>query len=998
MVTPPTCTEGGYTTYTCSCGDSYIGQRVSATGHTNVNGTCSTCGAPLTVIPEGAPFLDMMTSDGKPVTVTDLGTDPFYGMGKLYKVEVPVGTIQVNITLNQSKVYVDEFGYAKTMMQGFDNVTEDGYGQTTKDGKVTVGLQMEKAPANGSSSTIRLLNVPYPEDVYEVKAVGLINAAYDGLDFYAFTYMLAEGQYYANLPDSFMYTVTGDGVASNGYKFNVSINNGYEATEDFAVRVNGEIVATQPGEVTVASVTEDLTITVEGVNKIYNPETDVSITVDLTEYTGEIEGQLWFNKKSGPSYTADLVPGKNNTIILEASDLWQMFATISSIGSDVIGYDINGEIRDPGYLSFGFNVRDNAQPGKYVIKPVVGSTEPEQPAPNPITKIELSHPAIETDDAGKMSMTVYPGTTRTLDLSFSVENAELEATQIVFWSSDNEAVATVDQNGTVTPVSAGTAVITAKAVEASGVAAAAEDDEVLTQVTVTVPDVDNVEEQKFTVALPGDQAVTVGESVAIPVTVGHTGEAAIFNSYDITLTYDDSLLQLTSTGIKGATVTAEGNTINVKRYGADLAVDSAAFTLTFQALDSGTAKAQVTEAYVSESETALDKDADAALILNDLTVIRITGYTVTLPGEFKGDASVDSGEDYTFEAKDKNYNYDVTAKIGETEVTVTDNGDGTFTIAAKDITGNIVITTKKTGKEVKVTLGEDMEGETKAYYMTAYTATLKKADGYNYKPEVTIGNVKYTGFTYDAATGLITIPGEAITGEIVFNSNKTEKTPDKHSIEFSGEYGDIAEGTLTEVENGTDYILTINKVLGYKYTVTATMDGSPVAVIDNEDGTYTIKNVTGDLVITITKEYDLTVEVTQYVELDGKVMFLVTATGSVDEGKVLAYDGTAMFWSEQYNAWSYLVITDSTLSVEDAKTLITLNEGTKDVLAQTYNVNESVSGTVDINDAQLVYDMYNNEYQDFSAATMQKFLNADVSGDKAINVNDTAAIVAEILK
>ena len=698
VVTPPTCTEGGYTTYTCSCGDSYIGQRVSATGHTNVNGTCSTCGAPLTVIPEGAPFLDMMTSDGKPVTVTDLGTDPFYGMGKLYKVEVPVGTIQVNITLNQSKVYVDEFGYAKTMMQGFDNVTEDGYGQTTKDGKVTVGLQMEKAPANGSSSTIRLLNVPYPEDVYEVKAVGLINAAYDGLDFYAFTYMLAEGQYYANLPDSFMYTVTGDGVASNGYKFNVSINNGYEATEDFAVRVNGEIVATQPGEVTVASVTEDLTITVEGVNKIYNPETDVSITVDLTEYTGEIEGQLWFNKKSGPSYTAYLVPGKNNTIILEASDLWQMFATISSIGSDVIGYDINGEIRDPGYLSFGFNVRDNAQPGKYVIKPVVGSTEPEQPAPNPITKIELSHPAIETDDAGKMSMTVYPGTTRTLDLSFSVENAELEATQIVFWSSDNEAVATVDQNGTVTPVSAGTAVITAKAVEASGVAAAAEDDEVLTQVTVTVPDVDNVEEQKFTVALPGDQAVTVGESVAIPVTVGHTGEAAIFNSYDITLTYDDSLLQLTSTGIKGATVTAEGNTINVKRYGADLAVDSAAFTLTFQALDSGTAKAQVTEAYVSESETALDKDADAALILNDLTVIRITGYTVTLPGEFKGDASVDSGEDYTFEAKDKNYNYDVTAKIGETEVTVTDNGDGTFTIAAKDITGNIVITTEKTGK------------------------------------------------------------------------------------------------------------------------------------------------------------------------------------------------------------------------------------------------------------------------------------------------------------
>ena len=32
-VTAPTCTEGGYTTYTCSCGDSYIDDYVSETGH-----------------------------------------------------------------------------------------------------------------------------------------------------------------------------------------------------------------------------------------------------------------------------------------------------------------------------------------------------------------------------------------------------------------------------------------------------------------------------------------------------------------------------------------------------------------------------------------------------------------------------------------------------------------------------------------------------------------------------------------------------------------------------------------------------------------------------------------------------------------------------------------------------------------------------------------------------------------------------------------------------
>ncbi|MBQ3523160.1 MAG: leucine-rich repeat domain-containing protein [Clostridia bacterium] len=34
VVTPPTCTEKGYTTYTCECGDSYVDNYVDATGHT----------------------------------------------------------------------------------------------------------------------------------------------------------------------------------------------------------------------------------------------------------------------------------------------------------------------------------------------------------------------------------------------------------------------------------------------------------------------------------------------------------------------------------------------------------------------------------------------------------------------------------------------------------------------------------------------------------------------------------------------------------------------------------------------------------------------------------------------------------------------------------------------------------------------------------------------------------------------------------------------------
>ena len=43
-VTPPTCTEDGYTTYTCACGNSYVGDTVTAPGHTYVDGKCE-CGA-----------------------------------------------------------------------------------------------------------------------------------------------------------------------------------------------------------------------------------------------------------------------------------------------------------------------------------------------------------------------------------------------------------------------------------------------------------------------------------------------------------------------------------------------------------------------------------------------------------------------------------------------------------------------------------------------------------------------------------------------------------------------------------------------------------------------------------------------------------------------------------------------------------------------------------------------------------------------------------------
>ena len=59
-VTEPTCTERGYTTYTCSvCGDSYKGSYVDPLGHDYKNGTCTRCGVKDPNYKPQANFIDV---------------------------------------------------------------------------------------------------------------------------------------------------------------------------------------------------------------------------------------------------------------------------------------------------------------------------------------------------------------------------------------------------------------------------------------------------------------------------------------------------------------------------------------------------------------------------------------------------------------------------------------------------------------------------------------------------------------------------------------------------------------------------------------------------------------------------------------------------------------------------------------------------------------------------------------------------------------------------
>ena len=185
---------------------------------------------------------------------------------------------------------------------------------------------------------------------------------------------------------------------------------------------------------------------------------------------------------------------------------------------------------------------------------------------------------------------------------------------------------------------------------------------------------------------------------------------------------------------------------------------------------------------------------------------------------------------------------------------------------------------------------------------------------------------------------------------------------------------------------------------GYTYTISATMDGKNVEVILNEDGTYTIKNVTGELKITITKQSisGPVVAVSKYVEMNNKTVFLVTVTGTPDEGKAFAYDGNVMYKTTAYgkNVYSWLVIvdTDAELTVDTAKGNVTQASATAEELTPSYDVNET--NTVDINDAQLTYDIYSGKYTDFEKVSVRKFLRADVNGDGSVNSTDAVAVVA----
>lgn len=538
----------------------------------------------------------------------------------------------------------------------------------------------------------------------------------------------------------------------------------------------------------------------------------------------------------------------------------------------------------------------------------------------------------------------------------------------------------------------------------------------------------------YTVSMGADQQVAAGQQVRIPVTVA-SGEKGItgFNAYDMTFTYDPAALTLNTTSDSAANLTVEDNngTVRVRRYG-DAVPLGEALALQFTAKATATSTVKLTNAKFDLDANSINFDAPDAAISDADTVVNANNFTVTLPDAFTSDETrlVPNGGSFTFKPVDSHYTYTFTVKMGDTVTEgLTFGANDTYTI--ENISGNVEVTcTGKTPKQYDVTyrIDEDVEqdvtkGPETVTYLNDYSFVVTPRAGYSYRVIYSVDNgdpfvhtVLAVPTANDDGTLTYTIPGKEIVGgvEIWISANTESGIP----VVFTGNGAeDAASGNASSMGKNMPYYFTLNQRESCDYTVTAyyqplstpTASKMPATVRSLGNGKYVVEAVnynddlyvyahSWNLVVKVEKVSHSAEEVTvsKYLELNDKTMMLVTVKGTPEGGSAFTYDGNTMYKVEGYGtdryAWLVIVDKGQTLTQEEAAAKVAISAADNVVtITQGFDVN--MTGKVDVNDAQLVYDMYNGTYRDFTQVSVEKFLRADVNATKVVDHTDAVAIV-----
>lgn len=547
----------------------------------------------------------------------------------------------------------------------------------------------------------------------------------------------------------------------------------------------------------------------------------------------------------------------------------------------------------------------------------------------------------------------------------------------------------------------------------------------------------------YSVSMGADQQISEGQQVRIPVTVASSEKNITgFNAYDMTFTYDPTALTLnTKTGdADNLTVEDNNGTVRVRRYGATQALGEA-LALDFTANKAASSTVTLTNAKFDLDANSINFDAPDAAISDADTVVNANNFTVTLPDAFTSDETrlVPGGGSFTFKPVDSHYTYTFTVKMGDNITEgLTFGANDTYTI--ENISGNVEVTcTSKTPKQYDVEyvfgdkdplLEKDVtKGPDKATYLQDYSVTVTPRAGLSYwihyeirYPDGTRSDqVSLTPVANADGTITYTIPGSKIDGTVYFIiSTRTNDEYPGYAVLVTGNGAeDQAPGNGTSVPRDMPYYLRLNERENCTYKVTAyyqplsstsTAANMPAKVRSLGNGKYVVDPIpytklsqyaySWRLVVNVEKvsQNAEEVSVSRYLELNDKTMMLITVKGTPEGGKAFTYDGNTMYKVNAYGtdqyAWLVIVDKGQTLTQEGAAAKVAISAA-DNVVTITRGFDVNMTGKVDVNDAQLVYDMYNGTYSDFTQVSVEKFLRADVNATKAVDHTDAVAIVKQ---
>ena len=518
--------------------------------------------------------------------------------------------------------------------------------------------------------------------------------------------------------------------------------------------------------------------------------------------------------------------------------------------------------------------------------------------------------------------------------------------------------------------------------------------------------------ESFYAYLYSNPTAAVGETALVGLYLGQNSTSREYNTYFFQIDYDAEKLTFASAtiGSKDPDVIDHSvpGRLTIGGYGEPRSDSSIMLNFTVKA--AGEATVKLVKAQMDVRANAA-KDAQTASVpagqSNTVTIL-CGGFPVVLPDCATGAAYVTENGDYTFTA-DPGYNYDFSATVNNEKVDIINNDNGSYTI--ENVTGKLVIKANSapTVKTYAVTVKGDGSGDvsapTSATHGQNYTFTVTQAANYDYAVAVTVNGQPVTCTVNSSGSRYTyTIPAASVTGPVVITVKKAPQSGTTQIVLTGSGAADVwGDVTSYTVKSGEAFTFGISHQEGFDYTVTVMAGEKTLTLQRNENtSTYTIPGeyIKGGIImvsITKTAQLAMTVNAAEYVKLiNGNAVWLITAVPEtkLPATKSLYYGDTAMFWSEKYEAYAWLLVDKGTAAgiAATAKSVISVKGNS--TVSVSYGGDVNGTGRIDINDAQYVYDLYNAKH---SALDMEKFLRCDVNGNREVSVDDVQAVVSLLL-